>query len=63
MSRRPGLSRRSHRIFVTALILSPLVALVVLVVVMLRTIEGRAQDHTRPGGATSAEGTQAPFGR
>ncbi|MFG0286376.1 MAG: hypothetical protein ACF8R7_18335 [Phycisphaerales bacterium JB039] len=42
MSRRPARSRRAHRILVTALVLSPLVALVVLVLVMLRTIEQRA---------------------
>ena len=54
MSRRPARSRRAHRILVTALVLSPLVALVVLVVVMMRTIEQRAA-RTAPGTPAPAE--------
>jgi hypothetical protein len=56
VSERPGLSRRGHRILVTAIILSPLAALVVLVLVMLQTIEHRA---ARASGAPDA-GAERP---
>jgi hypothetical protein len=46
-------SRRAHHILVTAIVLSPLVALVILVLVMLRAIEQRAAGPA--GGETATQ--------
>ncbi len=63
MTRRPARSRRAHRILVTALALSPLVVLVILVLAMLRTVEERAQRASGiPGAQSGAQSGAAPEG-
>ena len=59
MSRRPARSRRANRILVTALVLSPLVALVILVLVMLRTIEARARRAEAPNPPVAQSATDS----